>query len=41
VGRHRLRARCPGLRRAAFGLVPPHHRRDRACRRWPARHGRL
>ena len=41
LGRHRLRAGRPRLRRAAVGLVPAHHRGDRARRRRRARHGRL
>ena len=34
VGRHNLGARRAGLRRAAVGLVPGDHRRDRARRWW-------
>ena len=41
LGRRRPRAGRARLRRAAVGLVPAHHRRDRARRRRRARHGRL
>jgi meromycolic acid enoyl-[acyl-carrier-protein] reductase len=41
LGRERPRADRPGLRRAAVRLVPGHHGRDRARRRWLPCDGRL
>ena len=41
LGDHRPRARRPGLRRPAVGLVPRHHRRDGPRRRRLPRHRRL